>query len=98
MQWFIKDAVRKGTPLIVVDPLPNELTKMRPAGSGTARTDGALALGILNIIISEELYDKDFVENWTVGFQELKNRVKEYPHRVSEITWVPGRTSSGPPV
>ncbi|MGI5936163.1 MAG: molybdopterin-containing oxidoreductase family protein [Oscillospiraceae bacterium] len=90
LQWFIKDAVKRGTPLIVVDPLPNELTKrakcwlrVRPG------TDGALALGILNVIISEGLYDKDFVENWTVGFQELKDRVKEYPlDWVSEITWV----------
>ena len=52
-------------------------------------SDGALALGILNILISEELYDKQFVEKWTYGFAELKERCKKYnPKLVSEITWI----------
>lgn len=91
LQWCIKDAAKAGTPLIIVDPQPTELTKdaacwlrLRPG------TDGALALGILNIIIEEELYDHEFVENWTVGFEELKERCRQYPvEQVSEITWVP---------
>ena len=91
LQWFIKDAVSAGTPLVVVDPQPTELTKaavcwlrLRPG------TDGALALGILNVIISEKLYDEQFVENDTYGFDMLKDRVAEYsPKKVSEITWVP---------
>lgn len=90
LQWFIKDAVKAGSSLIVVDPQPNELTKkaecwlrLRPG------TDGALALGILNVIISEKLYDSEFVEQWTLGFDELKKRASEYNlERVSEITWV----------
>jgi anaerobic selenocysteine-containing dehydrogenase len=45
---------------------------------------------MLHVIINEELYDKDFVEKWTYGFEELKERVQEYPpQKVSEITWVP---------
>ncbi len=53
-------------------------------------TDGALALGLLNVIINENLYDKEFVEKWTHGFDELKQRVQEYPvQKVSQITWVP---------
>ncbi|NTV89247.1 MAG: molybdopterin-dependent oxidoreductase [Clostridiales bacterium] len=91
LQFKIKDAVSRGTPLIVVDPQPTELAKkaavwlkVRPG------TDGALALGILNIIISEELYDKEFVEGWTTGFEQLRDRCGEYgADRVSEITWVP---------
>ena len=90
LQFHIKDAVRAGTKLIVIDPIPNELTKkaalwlrIRPG------SDGALALGILNILISEELYDKQFVEKWTYGFAELKERCKKYnPKLVSEITWI----------
>lgn len=35
-------------------------------------TDGALVLGMLNVIISEELYDKEFLEKWTTGLAELK--------------------------
>lgn len=53
-------------------------------------TDGALALGFINIMIRDGLYDKDFVENWTVGFDELKELASGYtPEKVEEITWVP---------
>jgi anaerobic selenocysteine-containing dehydrogenase len=45
---------------------------------------------MINIIIQEGLWDKEFVENWTYGFEELKNRAAEYPvDKVSEITWIP---------
>jgi anaerobic selenocysteine-containing dehydrogenase len=58
--------------------------------SATPGTDAALALGMINIIIQEKLYDKEFVENWTYGFEELKKRAAEYPvEKVSDITWVP---------
>ncbi len=91
LQFHIKDAVKTGTTLIVVDPQPTELAKnaiewlkLRPG------TDGALALGILNIIISEGLYDRDFVENETIGFEQLRERCAEYgAEYVAEITWVP---------
>jgi anaerobic selenocysteine-containing dehydrogenase len=47
-------------------------------------------LGWIRIIIKEELYDKDFVSEWTVGFEELKREVDSYtPEKVSEITSVP---------
>ena len=44
----------------------------------------------INVIIEEGLYDKDFVEDWTFGFDELRARAAEYtPEKVAEITWVP---------
>ena len=47
-----------------------------------------MALGWMNVIIEEELYDKEFVERWCHGFDALKERVKEYPlDKVAEITW-----------
>jgi anaerobic selenocysteine-containing dehydrogenase len=53
-------------------------------------TDAALALGMLNVIINERLYCKDFVENWTYGFDKLRERVQEYPpERAAETTWIP---------
>ncbi len=81
----------KGAKLIVVDPRFTNLAskadiwlQVRPA------TDAALALGMINIIIKEGLYDKEFVEEWTVGFDKLKERAAEYPvEKVSKITWVP---------
>jgi len=52
-------------------------------------TDGALALGMLNVIINEEVYDKEFVDKWCIGFEQLKQRVQEYPpDKVAEITWL----------
>jgi anaerobic selenocysteine-containing dehydrogenase len=80
-----------GGKLIVVDPRRTDIADMadlhlqlRPG------TDGALAYGMLNVIIQEKLYDADFVENWCVGFDELAAVVAPYtPERVSELTWLP---------
>jgi len=87
----IMKARARGAKLIVIDPrLTATASKadlwLRPRPG----TDGALALGMLNIIINEGLYDKDFVDKWCVGFEELRQRVQEYPvEKVAEITWVP---------
>lgn len=88
--WFMKslDHVKN---LIVIDPRATAMTsraaewlQLRPG------TDVALLLGMMNVIISEDLYDKEFVENWTYGFEELKKRAAEYPlEKVEQITWVP---------
>jgi len=52
-------------------------------------TDVALMLGWLRIIIEEELYDRDFVEKWTVGFEDLRKAAADYtPEKVAEITWL----------
>ena len=88
--WII-DCMKRGSELIVIDPRVNWVAsrarihlQIRPG------TDGALALGMLNVIINEELYDQEFVEKWTFGFDELKKRVQEYPpEKVADITWVP---------
>ena len=81
----------RGAKLIIIDPKRTDLAKIadmhiqhRPG------TDCALALGLLNVIIEEELYDKDFTENWTYGFDKLIDHVKKYsPEVVEKITWVP---------
>ena len=53
-------------------------------------TDGALALGMLHVILNENLYDEEFVRKWTVGFEGLNKLVQEYPpERVEQITRVP---------
>ena len=88
--WVV-DCMQRGSKIISIDPRHTWMStrakyhlQLRPG------TDGALALGMLNVIINEELYDKDFVEKWTHGFDELKQRVQQYPvSKVSEITWVP---------
>jgi len=84
--------MRLGTKIINIDPRitwlgcreGNITVQLKPG------SDTALALGFLNVIINEELYDHEFVENFCYGFDELKERVQEYsPSRVEEITWVP---------
>lgn len=88
---MMRDAVHEGRlKLIAIDPRRTPLAKegihlqIRPG------TDIALGLGMLNVIISEELYDREFVENWSTGFDELKKHVRAYtPEKVEEITWVP---------
>jgi len=80
----------RGAKLIVIDPRATPLAKeadihaqIRPG------TDCALALSLLNVIITEGLYDRTFVKQWTVGFDQLVEHVKEYtPERAEEITWV----------
>jgi len=53
-------------------------------------TDGALALGMIKVLIEEGLYDRSFVEQWTVGFDELRNYVEELSLEWAEaMTGVP---------
>lgn len=49
-----------------------------------------MCLAWLNVIIHEKLYDRGFVRRWTVGFEDLQERVRQYPpERVAQITGVP---------
>jgi anaerobic selenocysteine-containing dehydrogenase len=81
----------RGAKLIVIDPRKTALAKEADIhAQPRPGTDCALALALINVIISEELYDKSFVENYTVGFEQLVDHVKPYtPEKVEEITWVP---------
>ena len=86
----IQDAIKRGAKLIVIDPRTTHFARradihLQPRPG----TDGALALGILKVIIDDNLFDKEFVHNWTVGFEELKTMLKEYTlDKVENITWV----------
>jgi anaerobic selenocysteine-containing dehydrogenase len=88
--WYL-NALDKAKNFIIVDPRATRMIsranvwlQVRPG------TDAALALGMMNVIINEGLYDKEFVANWTHGFDKLRDRVQEYPPRkAAEITWVP---------
>ena len=89
---FVKRAViQKKTKLIVIDPRRIKLTEfaekwLRP----NLGVDVAWINGIMNIIIKENLYDKDFVENRTSGFKELKEMVEKFtPEYTEKITGIP---------
>ena len=76
-QWQdVLHAKKNGATLIVVDPRLCEASKaadmylqIRP------RTDGALALAMLNVIINENLYDADFVNDYCLGFDKLREHI-----------------------
>jgi anaerobic selenocysteine-containing dehydrogenase len=83
----IRHRLQKGDlKLIVVDPKRIPIAEngihlqLRPG------TDAALALGMMNIIINEKLYDSLFVEKYCMGFERLRMHVQEYPvQKVAEI-------------
>lgn len=79
-----------GAKVIVLDPRVSDQAETADLHLRLrAGTDAAMCLGWLNVIIDEQLYDEDFVRDWTVGFEELCERVREYPlERVAEITGV----------
>ncbi len=84
--WLVQ-CMQYGTKFITVDP---RLTwwsvrseywlQLRPG------TDAALAMGMLNCIVTEDLYDHEFVENWCYGFEEMCQTVAEWtPERTAEV-------------
>ena len=83
-------AFKKGAKLIVIDPRKNFYTQkadlwlqLRPG------TDAALAMGFFQVIIEEEIYDKEFVTHYIHGWDTFVERVKEYPlYKVEQITGV----------
>jgi anaerobic selenocysteine-containing dehydrogenase len=88
----IYKAIEEGTleHVIVIDPKRIPMAEkgihlqLRPG------TDTALSLGFLNVMIGEDLYDRQFVNKYCIGFDQLKEHVKQYtPETVEEITWVP---------
>jgi anaerobic selenocysteine-containing dehydrogenase len=85
-------ARRRGAEVVVIDHRRTEMVGIVDARWVGIRpgTDGALALAMLNVVINEGLYDRAFVQGWTVGFEELCDYVAEFtPERAETITWVP---------
>lgn len=92
VQWMaLKRARAKGAKIIVIDPARTPAVDiadlwLRPRPG----TDVALGLAMIHVIVSENLHDADFVDNWTHGFDELKARAAEYPPtRAAALTGVP---------
>lgn len=87
----IKNAQKRGARVIVIDHRRSETALATKAEWIGVRpgTDGALALGILFVLIQEDLYDHSFVENWVHGFEELRGYIQTFsPEHVEKITGV----------
>ena len=99
---FIQAARKKGARVVVIDPANTRTARAAAAplsssGESTGEwlpirpgTDGALALALMHVIIGEKLHDAEYVEKYTVGFDGLAERVKEWtPERAAAITGIP---------
>ncbi len=87
----IIEAQNRGAEVVVIDPRRTMTAKLVNAEWVPVRpgTDGALALGMCNILISEELYDEAFIREWSVGFEEFSRYVQHFrPEVVEDITGV----------
>src|SRR4051812_41221169 len=85
---MVEQARRNGARLIVIDPYKTRTAALadwhiaiRPG------TDAALALGLMHVILREELHDSAYIAAMTHGFDQLAERVREYtPERVAAWT------------
>jgi anaerobic selenocysteine-containing dehydrogenase len=88
---FIEEARRNGAKLVVIDPYRTRTARLADWHIQiNPGTDVALALAMMHVIIGENLHDTDYVSRHTTGFDELKQRVLDYPpNKVSAWTGIP---------
>lgn len=89
--FLLEARKNNGAKIVVIDPVLNRTARQAdwhiPIRPGT---DGALALGLIHEIIAQGLTDDDYIAKYTVGFDELAERAKNFPpERVEEITGIP---------
>jgi len=84
----VQEAKRRGAKVIAIDPYRSQTAeKCDEHLALLPGTDGALALGMMHVIIGEGLHDRDYVARHTLGFEQLEARVKDYPpQKAAEIT------------
>lgn len=97
----LADALKKGTKFVLIDP--GKIMAVDPLRSGfhavpdlwikpKPGSDGVVAMGMIKVIIEEELYDKEYVSKWTAGFEKLQEHVASYSlDDVERDSWVPQR-------
>jgi anaerobic selenocysteine-containing dehydrogenase len=84
----VQEAKRRGAKLVAIDPYESlSAEKCHVHLAPLPGTDAALALGMMHVLIAEDLLDHDYIARYTLGFDALKERVREYPpERVAQIT------------
>ncbi len=91
----IKTAAAEGAEILVIDPRRTQSAELQGSEWLPIRpgSDGALALGLAHILIRDNLYDKEFVDNWTRGFEEFSAYVQKFPpEHVAAITGISEET------
>ena len=91
---WIKNAVKKGTKLIVADPRRTELARHAThVLQFKPDTDVALLNAIMHVIVAEGLVNRDFVRDRTSGYEALAANVKKYsPEKMAPICGIPAQT------
>ncbi len=84
----VQEGKRRGAKLIAIDPYRSQTAeKCHVHLAPLPGTDAALALGVMNVLVAEDLLDHDYIARYTLGFEQLAERVREYPpQRVAQIT------------
>lgn len=90
----VQEAKRKGAKIIAIDPYRSlSAEKSHEWIAPLPGTDAALALGMMHVIVAENLVDHDYVARHTVGFDALRARLAEFPpDRVARICGLPAET------
>jgi anaerobic selenocysteine-containing dehydrogenase len=91
---FVLEARKRGAPIICIDPIRtrtaqqcDEWIPIRPG------TDAALALGMMHLLFARGLEDRDYLERYTLGHEQLRERVAEWtPERTAYVTGLPVET------
>src|SRR6185312_2544206 len=88
---FVLEARERGAKIIAIDPIRTRTAAQCDDWIGIRPgTDAALALGMMHVLLERGLEDRGFIDAHTLGFEQLRERVREYPpERVAEITGVP---------
>jgi len=83
-------AKEKGTKIIVIDPIKTKLALMADIWLQIKPGyDGMLAMSMIHVIISENLHDHDFIKDWTIGFDKLKDIASDYiPEKIASTMWL----------
>ena len=87
----VQEAKRRGARLVAIDPYRSQTAeKCHEHLALLPGTDAALALGMMHVLIAEDLLDRDYIDRYTLGFDGLEQRVREYPpSRVASLTGLP---------
>lgn len=87
----VQEAKRRGAKLVAIDPYRSQTAeKCHDHLALLPGTDAALALGMMHVLIAEDLLDRDYIARYTLGFDALEQRVRDYPpDRVASITGLP---------
>ena len=97
---YLREALKRGAKLVVIDTRRTETAELAHEWiAPKPGTDAAIAMAMCYVIVKNELYDKEFVENWTYGFEDFKKRllgeedgIPRTPEWAEKISGVPAKT------